>query len=84
MTKKDILDWYCEGNAKTFGLCSQGIRNCDCIGKEKLSQMLDEWKNEIVESAPSKRLEGMTGRVIGHNNHCFEIQKWKQQQKEGG
>lgn len=42
MIKKDILDWYCEVNAKTFGLCATGFRNCGCKGKEKLSNMLDE------------------------------------------
>lgn len=82
--KQEILDWFCAQDK-----CNQNKMKLPCkkhyCGIDELSDMLDQYRAEIVGSVPCERSLLVSHDLgIGWNDHCAEVEEWKQKQQEGG
>ena len=81
MTKQQILDWYCKTH------CSEGLPVLKCgqrliICKKymELSDMLSQYRADIVESVPCELVQCSGGYVCDHMKKKNEA--WKKQESK--
>lgn len=90
--KKQILRWYCDtcsGDGTCLGVDGNGscLLSDGCPDYRRLSELLDSYRRDIVESVPCQRsgitLQSMdnTWRAEGWDGHCDKVEAWKKKKQ---